>query len=163
MATRIATTVTWAMLLVVCLSLPCYRETAVLSQRPSAEVVEVAIGNSCGWCTTPSSSETRINDLTITGTSFVYTPELTPQIRSTWSTSKSAWQDLQRSINEPVLRAFDTNTGCPGCADEQTESIEIKFSDGTKRAISYNAGSAPPQIAALVQRVRAAVNASISD
>ncbi len=154
--TTIARPVNWTILLAICFGFTCCRKAPVPAQHLPAEVVEVALGQACGWCTTPSSSELRINELEITETRVLYTPQPEPQGKLTWKTNKSAWRDLQRSIDEHVVAEFGTKAGCPGCSDERVEWVEIKFGDGSKRAITYNAGGAPPPIAALVQKIRAA-------
>jgi len=34
------------------------------------------------------------------------------------------------------------------------EWVEVEFSDRTKKSVTYNAGNAPPQIAALLQKIK---------
>jgi hypothetical protein len=65
------------------------------------------------------------------------------------------WQDLQRSVDAPALAAFVGPIGCPGCADSPVEWIVVELSDGTKKSVSFNEGSAPPSLAPLLAKVKA--------
>ena len=75
-------------------------------------------------------------------------------MESKYPIARKDWGELQRSIDAGVLAAFVGRIGCPGCADEPVEWAEVEFSDGTKKSVSYNSGSAPPQIAALLERIK---------
>lgn len=76
-------------------------------------------------------------------------------MESKYPIARKDWDELQRFIDAGVLAAFVGRIGCPGCADELVEWVELEFSDGTKKSVSYNEGAATPQIAALLERIRA--------
>jgi hypothetical protein len=72
-----------------------------------------------------------------------------------YKVKKEDWKELKRSIDARVLAALNGDLDCPGCADQPVEWAEVQFSDGTKRSVSYYAGSVSEPIADLLQRIRA--------
>lgn len=78
-----------------------------------------------------------------------------PEMKMKSAITKREWDDLQQFLDARVLAAFVGRIGCPGCADEMVEWVEVEFSDGTKKAVSYNEGSAPAPIAELLLKIAA--------
>jgi hypothetical protein len=63
------------------------------------------------------------------------------------------WKEVMQLIDREALVALPDSIGCPGCVDEVIESIEVRFSDHSKKAVQYNAGSAPKEIKALSENL----------
>jgi hypothetical protein len=108
-----------------------------------------------GYC----DSETTIEPGTIRSVSRSFAEKKKyPDVETTRTISKADWNDLQQAVNTSVETALTGRIGCPGCADERVEWVELQFSNGTKRSIVYNVGQAPPAISALLQTIKAVEN-----
>lgn len=122
---------------------------------PDAHLVRVRTGSYAGMCMGWCDHETIIEPGSMRSISRAFSEKKKyPEIKLNSSITKKDWDDLKNFIDARVLAAFTGRIGCPGCADEMVEWVEVEFSDGTKKSISYNNGSAPPQIAALQQKIR---------
>jgi hypothetical protein len=122
---------------------------------PSVQIVRVRIGESCGWCTgnyddnvttIEPGSIVRLNRSSADRKAY-------PDIETKYRITKRDWVELQHFIDAGELAAFTDQHGCPGCADEPTVSVEVQFSDGTKKSVVYNAGGTAPAITALLQKI----------
>ena len=123
---------------------------------PNAHLVRVRTGSYAGMCIGWCDSETIIEPGSIRRISRSFSEKKKyPKMESKYPIARKDWDELQRSIDAGVLAAFVGRIGCPGCADEPVEWAEVEFSDGTKKSVSCNSGSAPPQIAALIERIKA--------
>lgn len=78
-----------------------------------------------------------------------------PDLRVRAGLSDKHWKELAQLIDREALLALPDRIGCPGCVDEVVESIEVRFSDHTKKGVGYNMGSAPKEIKALSQKLSA--------
>jgi hypothetical protein len=122
---------------------------------PNAHLVRVRTGSYAGMCIGWCDSETIIEPGSMRRISRSFSEKKKyPNIESKYPIARKDWDELQRFIDAGVLDAFVGRIGCPGCADELVEWVELEFSDCTKKSVSYNAGSAPPQIAALLERIK---------
>ena len=122
---------------------------------PNAHLVRVRTGSYAGMCIGWCDSETILEPGSIRRISRSFSDKKKyPNMESKYPIARKDWDELQRSIDAGVLAAFVGRIGCPGCADEPVEWAEVEFSDGTKKSVSYNSGSAPPQIAALIERIK---------
>lgn len=65
--------------------------------------------------------------------------------------SDKRWKEMTQAIDREALFALPNSIGCPGCVDEVVESIEVRFSDHTKKTVQYNLGGAPKKIKALAE------------
>jgi hypothetical protein len=124
---------------------------------PNIQIVRVRIEESCGWCTgnyddsvttTEPGSIVRLNRASSDRQAY-------PDIETKYTIAKRDWVELQQLIDAGVLAAFADKHGCPGCADEPTVSVEVEFSDGTRKSGGYNVGGTAPPITALLQEIAA--------
>ena len=124
---------------------------------PNVQIVRVRIGESCGWCT----GNYDDNVTTIEPGSIVRLNrsssdrKANPDIETKYRITKRDWVELQHFFDAGVLTAFTDQHGCPGCADESTVSVEVQFSDGTKKSVAYNQGEIAPPITTLLQKIAA--------
>jgi len=63
------------------------------------------------------------------------------------------WQALQRLVDHDALFALPDRIGCASCYDGVDELIEVKFSDHSKKSVTFPMGSAPKEISALSQKL----------
>jgi len=117
--------------------------------------VRLRMGSYAGMCIGWCDSETIIELGSIRRISRSFSDKKKyPDMKSKYPIARKDWDDLQRFIDASVLAALTGRIGCPGCADEMVEWVEVEFSDGTKKAVSYNEGNAPQPIATLMQKIR---------
>ncbi len=135
---------------------PQQPKTAI-SPSPGAQLVRVRIGNACGMCTGP-----YYESETVAERGSMVSRQLSrgdkrhyPDMKMNYRITKQDWEALQLFIDASVLAAFVGPIGCPGCVDQPIGWVEVQFSDGTKKSVSYNEGSAPPVIAELLKKIRA--------
>jgi hypothetical protein len=122
------------------------------AQRP--KVVRVRMGTYAGMCIGWCDSETTIDSKSIVVVNkSPGDPRRYPELKMTTSITKQDWNDVLDSVDASVLSAMNGRTGCPGCADEQVQWLEVEFSDGTKKGISYNQGTGPRVIADFITRL----------
>jgi hypothetical protein len=124
-------------------------------QAPQAPIVRVRIGYSSNTCQGYCSSQTTVEagwyrSITKASSDKKHYPDM----KSEWRITNEDWGDLQRFLDAKILAAFTGTRGCPGCADEFVEYAEVQFADGTKKAVSFNRGAGPPEIAALFEKVQ---------
>ncbi len=123
---------------------------------PGAHLVRLRTGSYAGMCIGSCDSETIIEPGSMSRISRAFSEKKKyPEMKTKYAITKREWDDLQHSIDANVLAAFTGRIGCPGCADELVEWVEVEFSDGTKKSVSYNEGSAPRPIATLMQKIEA--------
>jgi len=123
---------------------------------PEAHLVRIRTGSYAGMCIGYCDSETIIGPGSIRTVSRSFSEKRKyPEMKMKSAIAKKDWDDLQHFLDAKGLAAFRGRIGCPGCVDEMVEWVEVEFSDGTKKSVSYNEGSAPPPIAALLERIRA--------
>ena len=124
------------------------------SPSPDAHLVRIRTGSYAGMCMGYCDQETVTEPGSVRSISRAFSDKKKyPEMNLKSSITKKDWDDLKNFLDAKVLAAFTGRIGCPGCADEMVEWVEVEFSDGTKKAVSYNKGSAPPQIAALLQKI----------
>lgn len=63
------------------------------------------------------------------------------------------WEALQRLIDHEALFALPDTIGCARCVDGVDELIEVKFSDHSKKSVTFPMGSAPKEISALSEKL----------
>jgi hypothetical protein len=131
------------------------KQTPPQSASPKGHIVRIRTGSYAGFCNPCAASETIVEPRSITTISRSFSDKRTyPDVKLKRKITKEDWEDLQHSIDARVLGTFIGRMGCPGCADELVEWVEVQFSDGTKKSVSYNEGGAPLAIAALVQKIK---------
>jgi hypothetical protein len=124
-------------------------------QSPNAYLVRVRTGSYAGMCIGYCDHETVIEPGSIRSVSRSFSEKKKyPEVKMKTSITKKDWDELKNFLDAKVLAAFSGRIGCPGCVDEMVEWVEVEFSDGTKKSVAYNEGSAPPLIEALLQKIR---------
>ncbi len=63
------------------------------------------------------------------------------------------WQALRRLVDHDALFALPDRIGCGSCYDGVDELIEVKFSDHSKKSVTFPMGSAPKGISALSEKL----------
>ena len=122
---------------------------------PNAYLVRVRTGSYAGMCIGYCDHETVIEPGSIRSVSRSFSEKKKyPEVKMKASITKKDWDELKNFLDAKVLAAFSGRIGCPGCVDEMVEWVEVEFSDGTKKAVAYNEGNAPPLIEALLQKIR---------
>jgi hypothetical protein len=120
-----------------------------------AHLVRIRTGSYAGMCIGYCDQETIIEPGSMRSISRSFSEKKKyPEVKMKNSITKKDWDELKNFLDARVLAAFSGRIGCPGCVDERVEWVEIEFSDGTKKAVAYNGGNAPPPIAALLQKIR---------
>ncbi len=140
-------------LLVMCQALATRQPTR---QLDGTDIIQVEIGEACGRCTMPAENIIVVRPQVLAWITRLFGNE--PQ-KSEYLINTENWDQVQSSIDSKVLSELVGQVGCPGCADEIVEWVEVQFQDGTKKSISYNRGSAPPEIAALRQKISSVASA----
>jgi hypothetical protein len=122
---------------------------------PDAHLVRIRTGSYAGMCMGYCDQETILEPGSMRSVSRAFSEKKKyPEVKMKSTITKKDWDDLRNFLNAKVLAAFNGRIGCPGCADEMVEWVEVEFSDGTKKAVAYNAGNAPPLISLLLQKIR---------
>ena len=76
-----------------------------------------------------------------------------PDETITRAIAKKDWDDLQHFIDAEVLAAFTGRVGCPACSDRPEHWVQLEFSDGTTKSVSYDPSNPPVPIAALLRKM----------
>jgi hypothetical protein len=127
-----------------------FAQTGPQSTKPSPipKVVRVRLGTYAGMCIGWCDNETSIDSKSIVVVNkSPGDPKRYPEQKMTTLITKKDWNDVQNSVDATVLSAMNGRIGCPGCVDQPVQWVEVEFSDGTKKGISYNRGSGPQVIA----------------
>lgn len=126
------------------------------SPAPAGQVVRVRTGSYAGMCSGYCDSETTIEPGTIRSVSrSLAERKKYPDVETKRAISKADWDDLQQAVSPSVVAALTGRIGCPGCADEQVEWVEVQFSDGRKKGVAYNMGQAPVAVATFLETIKA--------
>src|SRR6266700_122901 len=148
----------WTSLLVVGLTTGSVlaQQTPPPRASPNSNIARIRSGSYAGMCFDYCvSEETTIKPGSIVVVSRSFTEKRKyPDVKLKRKITTEDWEGLLHSIDATVLATFIGEIGCPGCADELVEWVEVQFSDGTKKLGSYNEGNAPPAIAALLQKIK---------
>jgi hypothetical protein len=131
------------------------QQTRQSDPSPDGHLVRIRTGSYAGMCIGYCDHETVIEPGSMRSISRAFSEKKKyPEMKMKSSIIKGDWDDLKSFLDAKVLAAFSGRIGCPGCADEMVEWVEVEFSDGTKKSVSYNLGNGPPPIAALLQKIR---------
>lgn len=150
-----------AMALAACcaLSLPLAAQQAKTPLKP-VHAVHIGFGQWVGICYGYCSVELEVSpgEATLLKTADRSDKRKHPDLRVRADLSTKHWKELQQLADHDTLFALPDHVGCPGCVDEEVEFLEVKFSDRSKKLISYNAGSAPKEIKELTDKLRTLEN-----
>jgi hypothetical protein len=78
-----------------------------------------------------------------------------PDLRVKGDLSDTHWKELIQLVDREALLALPDSIGCPGCVDEVVASLEVRFSNHTKKIVRYNLGRAPKEVQSLSARLAA--------
>ncbi len=125
---------------------------------PDAKITRVRIGYTAARCEGYCESSTTVESGVLRSVSRSLSDKKHyPEMKSEAAITKEDWDDLLHFLDDKVLAAFTGRIGCPGCADQPVQWAEVEYSDGTKLTVSFNRGSAPPEIAALFTKIQGIV------
>lgn len=120
-------------------------------------VISIRLTFSSGMCYGYCHTELTIEhgDATLLTGSWERDGHQCPDLKVRSDLSEKHWKELLALVDHQALLALPESIGCPGCVDEVVEGIEVRFSDHTKKRITYNMGSAPKEIKALSEKLSA--------
>ena len=72
-----------------------------------------------------------------------------PDIKVRADFSDKHWKEMTDLVDRKALLTLPERIGCPGCTDSIVESVEVQFSDQTKKKTTYDWGHPPTEIKAL--------------
>lgn len=123
--------------------------------RPS-RVVSIRFGH-WGGLGEGHASELQISDgqATLTETSQPEIQRRYPNLRVSADLSKRDWQELQALVDRDAMFSLPDRTSCAACVDGVDEFVEVKFSDHTRKSVTYAEGSPPKQLQDLVAKLKA--------
>ncbi len=128
------------------------------SPVPDAKITRVRIGYTTTRCQGYCESSTTVEPGLMRSVSRSLSDKKHyPEMKSEAAIAQEDWDNLLHFLDAKVLAAFTGRIGCPGCADEPVQWAEVEYSDGTKLTVSFNRGSAPPEIAALFTKIQGIV------
>jgi hypothetical protein len=106
-----------------------------------------------GYCS--AQLEVESGEATLLNHSRDKDPNKCPDLRVRRDLSGTHWKELVQLVDREALLALPDRIGCPGCVDEVIESLEVRFSNHTKKSVQYNLGGAPKEIQSLSARLAA--------
>jgi hypothetical protein len=120
-------------------------------------VISIRFSQSSGMCYGYCYTELKIEpgEATRVIHSFEKDKRKCPDLKVRADLSDKHWKELAQLIDREALFALPERIGCPGCGDEVVESIEVRFSDHTKKGVRYSKGGGPSEIKALSARLAA--------
>jgi len=70
------------------------------------------------------------------------------------SITTDSWNQLLQSIEESEFLKLNDRYGCPDCADQGGEWIEIEFADGKQKRVTFDYHRPPQEILELVKKLQ---------
>lgn len=123
-------------------------------QNPATPIVRISRGSS--WGMSSSSSFLVIEPGSIhceSHPAYDWTVKGIPDDQRTCRITKRDWEGLRASIEETTLGLFGDRKTCLACADQADTWVGIEFSDGTKKAASYDFSHPPTLLASLLRKI----------
>lgn len=120
-------------------------------------ITRIARGTSFGQC-----SGYCITGMVITGDSVVYReigipdPEarqIIPERNVTFKLEENEWEELVALVDLDAWESLPETIGCPDCADEGAEVVEVDY-DSTRKSARFSYGQDPPGLERLLERLR---------
>ena len=135
----------------------CAQALPVANPAKPPHVISIRFSQSSGMCYGYCSAELTVeqSQATLVKHSWEKDKHKCPDLEVKTDRSDKHWKELAQLIDSEALFALPERVGCPGCVDEVVESIEIRFSNHTKKDVVYNMGSAPSEIKALSAKLAA--------
>jgi hypothetical protein len=71
------------------------------------------------------------------------------------SITPQAWNQLLHSVQESEFLKLNDRYGCPDCADQGGEWIEILFADGKAKKVTFDYNRPPKEVLDIVKKLQA--------
>jgi hypothetical protein len=114
----------------------------------------VFFGECAGYC---------VSEIEVSGTEVVYkardigrgrqSPR--PDKTKRASITPQAWNQLLHSVQESEFLKLNDRYGCPDCADQGGEWIEIRFADGKAKKVTFDYNRPPKEVLDIVKKLQA--------
>lgn len=131
--------------------------TGVFAQKKPPRIVSIRMTVSSGMCFGYCSAELSVKDgeARLLISSAERDKRKCPDLKVTSDISEKHWNSVVTLVERDALFALPDRIGCPGCTDAPIESIEVRFSDKTRKHVAYDVGGAPKELSALSSNLRA--------
>ena len=131
---------------------------AAISPASAAGSAAIRHGTFFGQCAGYCASEIEVS-----GTSVVYRARaireagesLPPEKTQKSSITNDAWNQLLQTVQEDEFVKLKDRYGCPDCADQGGEWIEISFADGKAKKVTFDYNRPPAELLELVKKLQA--------
>lgn len=80
---------------------------------------------------------------------------LPPERTRRASITADAWNQLLDSVQEGEFLKLNDRYGCPDCADQGGEWIEIRFADGKAKKVTFDYNRPPKEVLGIVKKLQA--------
>src|SRR5579859_5835912 len=123
------------------------------SSKP-LHVTSIALAQVSDWCDGYCSIRLVVSDENAVLTmSAINEKDKYPELIVKSDISAKRWKSLTQAVDRQALLALPDVVGCPGCADQPIEAIEVHFSDGQSKSVMYNFKRAPVSLSALQEQL----------
>jgi len=99
-----------------------------------------------------------VNEIEVSGCDVVYKAQYATQpVQKTERASITAneWNQLLHLVQETEFLKLNDRYGCPDCADQGGEWIEIRFADGKTKKVTFDYNRPPEEILEIVKKLQA--------
>src|SRR5690349_10742281 len=121
----------------------------------------IFFGECAGYC---------VSEIEVSGSDVVYKaryiagPQESLPLEKTRraSITPDAWNQLLYSVQESEFLKLNDRYGCPDCADQGGEWIEIRFADGKSKKVTFDYNQPPKEVLEIVKKLQA-IQMTLSD
>jgi hypothetical protein len=114
----------------------------------------IFFGECAGYCA---------SEIAVSGSAVIYKARyigppresLLPERTKRASITADAWHQLLYSVQENEFMKLNDRYGCPDCADQGGEWIEIRFADGKTKKVTFDYNRPPKEVLELVKKLQA--------
>lgn len=127
------------------------------TDKTNQSVMQINYGTSFGECVGYCKHDMSVKSDQITYTCSGWNNDVTTFSR--YETINSELLDSLRTVFN-LTKFFDlpTTIGCPDCADGGAEWVEIKLTNGQNHKVTFEFGSSPEDLNALIKALRSKLN-----
>ncbi len=129
-------------------------------QTKTVRLISIQFGQSYSLCDGYCFTDLEVNagEATLTKSTMREQQRKYPTLTVRMDVSQKRWAQLQQLDARDVLFSLPDSIGCPGCTDQGTEHIVVKFSDRSEKSVSWSAGEPPKDIRPLCEKLQALEN-----
>jgi hypothetical protein len=134
-------------------------------QQPlSAHATSISFAQWAGLCSCYCGVEVQVNPqgATLFKNAFRECQQRDPQryrdFRVHADLSNKHWKELEKLADKATLLSLPDSTGCASCVDSVDESIEVVFSDKTKKSVQFPMGMPPKELLPLHEKLSRMLN-----